>query len=155
MLPLVREEIIQKNKWLKENDLYELLMIAELTPGPVAINIATFVGARIDGFWGALSATIAVILPSFIIIYGLTFFLERYQNLTLIHWAFLGIRAAIFVLISYAAYRLWKVNQKNWFFWIMMLLSFIMISFLKMNIFYVIFICACCGIGQQIIFRKE
>ena len=65
MIPLIQKEAVEEKKWITDEDILEIIAIAESTPGPIAINAATFVGWRVCGFWGALSATLGVILPSF------------------------------------------------------------------------------------------
>ena len=68
MLPLIQREIVEKRKWITNDDILEVVAIAESTPGPIAVNSATFVGYRTGGFSGALLATLGVVLPSFVII---------------------------------------------------------------------------------------
>ena len=66
MLPLIQKEIVEKKHWITDNDILEIVAISESTPGPIAINAATFVGFRICGFWGALFATLGVVIPSYL-----------------------------------------------------------------------------------------
>ena len=69
MIPLITEETVTKRKWISEQDILDIFAIAESTPGPIAINSATFVGYRVAGFWGSFFATLGVVMPSFIIIF--------------------------------------------------------------------------------------
>ena len=73
MIPLIEKEVIEKKKWISEDILLEVIAIAESTPGPIAINSATFIGNRVAGFWGSFAATFGVVLPSFLIIFCLSF----------------------------------------------------------------------------------
>ena len=68
MLPLIQQEVAEKNKWIDESVMLDIVAIAESTPGPIAINTTTFVGTKTAGFWGAFSATLGTVLPSFLII---------------------------------------------------------------------------------------
>ena len=72
MIPLIRNDVVDKKRWLSEEELLEVLAIAESTPGPIAINVATYTGYKIRGFWGSLLATLGVVLPSFFIIFGIS-----------------------------------------------------------------------------------
>ena len=78
MIPLIRKEAVEKNSWITDDELLEVTAIAESTPGPIAVNSATFVGYRVAGFAGALAATVGVITPSFTIIYLLSFAIEKF-----------------------------------------------------------------------------
>ncbi len=68
MIPLIQREIAEKRKWITEDDILDIIAIAESTPGPIAVNSATFVGYKVAGFWGAFVSTLGVVLPSFVII---------------------------------------------------------------------------------------
>ena len=80
MIPLICREVAEKHKWMEEKDILEVVAIAESSPGPIAINSATFVGYRTAGFWGAFCATLGVVLPSFLIITVIALILEGFQN---------------------------------------------------------------------------
>ena len=80
MLPLIQKEIVEKKHWITDNDILEIVAISESTPGPIAINAATFVGFRICGFWGALFATLGVVIPSYLIILIISFVLKEFQR---------------------------------------------------------------------------
>ena len=68
MIPIIQKEVVEKNKWVTDDDILEIIAIAESTPGPIAINSATFIGYRTCGFWGSFFATLGVVIPSFLII---------------------------------------------------------------------------------------
>ena len=98
MISLIRDECIG-NGWLTEEELLNLVGVAESTPGPIAINIATFVGSDVGGFFGALLATIGVVLPSFIIILIIASLLKGFLKLTAVNKTLEGMRPAIVGLI--------------------------------------------------------
>ena len=80
MIPLIQREICDNKQWLNEDDILEVVAIAESTPGPVAINAATFVGSQTAGTLGAVCATLGVVLPSFLIISLISFVLKAFQE---------------------------------------------------------------------------
>ena len=78
MIPLIQKEAVENKGWVTDDDILEIIAIAESTPGPVAINSATFVGYRTAGFWGAVCATFGVVLPSFVIILAIAYLLNNF-----------------------------------------------------------------------------
>ena len=90
MIPLIQKEIAEQKKWITDDDILEIVAIAESTPGPIAVNAATFVGWRTAGFLGALCATIGVVLPSFVIISLIAFVLGEFQESKQCAMPFLG-----------------------------------------------------------------
>src|SRR5690554_4755459 len=80
MLPLFQRDIIERNHWLTQSDFLDIVATAEMTPGPIAINTATFVGYKLSGFWGSLVSTLAIVLPSFISITLLAFILNKLKD---------------------------------------------------------------------------
>lgn len=103
MIPLIQKEIIATHQWLSPNEFVDIIAIAEMTPGPIAINSATFVGYKIAGFLGSFVATTAVILPSFLIVLALATLVVKTQNNSIQQKIFKGIRPAVLALISVAA----------------------------------------------------
>ena len=93
MIPLVQRETVEKYGWITDDDLLDIVAIAESTPGPIAVNSATFVGYRVGGTAGALLASLGVILPSFTVILLVSFLLRRFGELRAVRYAFFGIRA--------------------------------------------------------------
>ena len=102
MLPFIQEEVIQVHHWLTANEFVDILAIAQMTPGPIALDSATFIGYRLGGIWGSLSATTAVIMPSFIIILTIAHFFNKFKESQNVQWAFKGIRPVVLGLIASA-----------------------------------------------------
>ncbi len=113
MLPLIERTCVEQKKWLTNDDMLNVTVIAESTPGPIAINCATFVGNKQKGFLGALFATLGMVTPSFIIILLISFFLESFLEIKWVAGAFQGIKIAVAVLIVDAAIRIFKKIEKN------------------------------------------
>jgi len=101
-LPLIQNQVVEKNTWLSMTEFLDLITIAEMTPGPIAINSATFVGIRIAGTMGAVISTFGYILPCFIIVLTLAFFYYKYNKLTLVQGVLAGLRPAVVSLIASA-----------------------------------------------------
>lgn len=114
MLPLIQMEVIDTYGWLTLNEFLEIIAIAEMTPGPVAINTATFVGYRKAGLFGSAAATLGVVLPSFLIILLIA---RLFTGLTKAPWAkgvFTGVKPAVIGLIGLALWRLGRVTVTDY-----------------------------------------
>ena len=79
MIPLIQKETVENKKWITDDDILEIIAIAESTPGPIAINSSTFVGYRVAGFWGAFFGTLGMVIPSFSIILIISFLLKEFK----------------------------------------------------------------------------
>lgn len=108
MLSLLDYECVKKRKWLTEDELMEITVIAESTPGPIAINCATYTGYKLAGMGGAVSATAGMVFPSFLLLYALSVFFEEMLVVGVIEKAFRGIRIGVSILIIQAAVRMIK-----------------------------------------------
>ena len=113
MIALLEEEFIQRRKWLDKDEFLDMAAIAESTPGPVAINSATYLGYKLAKAPGAATATVAVCLPSFLIIYAISLFFEQFTQLTVIANAFKGIQICVIYLIFSAGVRMLKALDKS------------------------------------------
>lgn len=113
MIALLEEEFIQRRKWLDKDEFLDMTAIAESTPGPVAINSATYLGYKLAKVPGAATATVAVCLPSFLIIYVISLFFEQFTQLTVIANAFKGIQVCVIYLIFSAGVRMLKALDKS------------------------------------------
>lgn len=113
MIALLEEEFIQRRKWLDKDEFLDMTAIAESTPGPVAINSATYLGYKLAKIPGAATATVAVCLPSFLIIYAISLFFEQFTQLTIIASAFKGIQVCVIYLIFSAGVRMLKALDKS------------------------------------------
>ena len=146
MIPLIQKEAVEKNKWVTDDDILEIIAIAESTPGPIAINSATFVGYRTSGVPGAACATFGVVLPSFVIILLISFVLEQFQEVKAVQYAFNGIRAGVLALLFKALWGMYKKSPKGWAAYVVMAAAFVLTAFLKINMLYVIIFCAVFGL---------
>ena len=151
MIALLEDEFVDKRSWLNESEFLDMTAIAESTPGPVAINAATYLGYKLAGFKGALAASLAVCIPSFAIIYVISFFYERFQQITWVASAFRGIQACVVYLILSAGLRMFIKMKKNVFnisIFAVVSVSFIFVSLfgISFSSIYYILICGVVGV---------
>lgn len=113
MIPIIQSEVSEKRKWISEDELMHVVTVAESTPGPIAINSATYVGYKICGVIGSLAATVSVVLAPFTIIFLISLFLESFMKFTLVANAFRGIQIAVAFLILSAGIKFVKKLKKD------------------------------------------
>jgi chromate transporter len=115
MISQIKENVVEKNKWLTDDELVEIIAIAEATPGPIAINMATFVGYKRKGILGSAFATLGVVLPSFIIIFIISMFADAFKQNEYVKYAFSGIKAAVAFLFLKTGINMLIKMKKNVF----------------------------------------
>lgn len=115
MLSLIENICVEKKRWISQDDMTDVTVIAESTPGPVAINCSTFVGYRQAGLPGAAVATFGMVLPSFLIIYGISMFFDNFLAFAPIAHAFMGIKIAVGILILDVGIKMVKKAEKSFF----------------------------------------
>lgn len=125
MIPIIEDICSEKKHWITHEDMMNVTIVAESTPGPVAINCSTFVGYRQAGISGAVCATLGVVLPSFLVIYAISMFLDQFLEITLVANAFRGIQIAVGLLIFNAAIRMVKLMEKSTFSWTVFACAFV------------------------------
>ena len=113
MISQIREYVIEKKQWITDDDLMEIITIAESTPGPIAINMATYIGYKRCKILGSIFATLGVVLPSLIIIFIISLFLEKFLEFKLVKYAFNGINAAVaFLIVKTGITMLFKIEKR-------------------------------------------
>lgn len=145
MIPLIQREAAEKHGWISDEELLEVIAIAESTPGPIAINAATFVGYRAGGFFGAVLATLGVVLPAFLIILAVAFVLREFQHIRAVQYAFNGIRAGVLALIVKAVWTMYRQCRGRRFSDIVALAAFIAAAFLGVKVLLILAACAAAG----------
>ncbi|WP_051326855.1 chromate transporter [Aliagarivorans taiwanensis] len=103
MMALLEHQLVEKHRWLSSEELLEITAIAQITPGTIAINAATFVGRRVAGIPGAIVSSIAIVLPPLLIVGTLASYLPQFFGQEWLHNAFMGMRYAVAALIAHAA----------------------------------------------------
>ncbi len=155
MIPLIQREMVEQKKWITDDDILEIIAIAESTPGPIAINAATFVGYRVAGFFGAFFATLGVVLPSFVIILAISFILREFQHIRAVQYAFNGIRAGVLALLIKALWTMYQKAPKGAVSYIVMGLAFMLTAFADVNVLLVIVLCAVIGLVSSIVAQRR
>ena len=113
MIAIIQNKIVEKKQWVSNEDLTKIIAIAESTPGPIAINSATYIGYKLLGVLGSICATLGVVLPSFIIIYIISLFFNDLLGYEIVAAAFKGIKAVVSALILLAGIKMFKSTKKN------------------------------------------
>lgn len=113
MISIIENECVSEKKWLTHDEMMDITVVAESTPGPLAINTATFVGYKVGGVLGSVAATCGVVLPSLIIIGIIALFLENFLEIKWVASAFKGIKAAVAFLIFNAGWKMFKKMKKT------------------------------------------
>lgn len=155
MIPLIQRECVNNKGWVSDSDILDVVAIAESTPGPIAINAATFIGRQLAGAGGALCATLGVVLPSFTIIILISYVLEAFSHLTAVKYAFWGIRAGVLALIFRALWTLFKQCRKDWLSLSIVALAFGCSAFLNVSAIIVIFSAAVLGIVLMLVRQSK
>ena len=133
MIGMIEDYCVEQKKWITHDEMMDITVIAESTPGPIAINCATYVGYRQAGMTGAVLTTLGLVLPSFVIIYLISMVLDNFLELTIIAHAFQGIKICVGVLILDAAIGMIKKMPKKPLMRGIMVCSFI--AMMLINIF--------------------
>ncbi|CDE05193.1 chromate transport protein ChrA [Anaerotruncus sp. CAG:390] len=113
MIALLENEFVTKKKWIGKDEFLDMIAIAESTPGPAAVNSATYLGYRVGGFPGAFLGTLAVCIPSFIIIYVISLFFDAFLSIKYVGYAFRGVQACVIYLIASAGLKLFREMKKD------------------------------------------
>lgn len=145
VLPILIREIVQKRKWITEEELLDYFAVSQTTPGVICVNISTFLGYRRKGFLGAALATIGVVLPSLIIITAIAAVLSSYSAIPWVRHAFAGIRVAVSALIASTVWSLAKKNVRTWLKAAIALVAFIAVAIVNVSPIYVTLVFAAFG----------
>lgn len=108
MIALLQREFVEKKKWITNEEFMDMVIVAESTPGPIAINGATYVGYKVGKLLGSILCTIGVCLPSFIIIYVISIYLDKFMEFELVQYAFKGIEVCVVYLIIKSGIKMLK-----------------------------------------------
>lgn len=155
MIPLIQRETVENHKWISDEDILDVIAIAESTPGPIAINSATFVGYKVAGFFGAFFSTLGVVLPSFIIILAISYALDAFKEIKAVQFAFQGIRAGVLAMIFKALFGMYKKCPKSAVSYIIMALALVTVAFFKVDSIIVIICCGIIGLVFSLIAKRR
>ena len=156
MIALIENEFVEKKKWIEKDEFLDVAAIAESTPGPIAINAATYIGYKNSGIIGSIIATLGICIPSFVIIYAISLFFDAFLSFTLVAYAFKGIQICVIYLILTAGLKMLKQIKKSTFNVIIISLTLIcMIVFslfaVKFSTIFYILISGACGVAVYLL----
>ena len=139
MIPLISDEII-KRKWLPEEDLPDIIALAQSAPGVLAVNMAIFTGYKIRGVKGSVAATLGSVLPSFLIILLIAMLFTNYKDNPVVIKIFKGIRPVVVSLILVPMIKMARKGNKTWWAWAISALTLIMVAFLNFSPIYILLV---------------
>ncbi len=160
MIALIEDEVSTKKKWISKEELADIITIAESTPGPIAINSATYVGYKIGGVLGSALATAGVVIPSLVIIYAISMFFDLFMSFEIVEYAFQGIKCAVGLIILRTGWKMIKSFKKTPLHWALFAFSIIGISLinifaLKFSSVYFVLIGAVIGFFVYLLDRNK
>lgn len=150
MLPLIHKLVVDDKGWLSEEEAADCIAISQALPGVIATNSATYIGKRLAGFPGALSATLGVVGPSFIIIIAIVGVLDTISGNPVVDGILMGIKAAVAGLILVTAVRMGKKILKSRLHWALAITAFVLIALFDVTAIWAILIGAVSGIVYQL-----
>ena len=148
MLPLIQQEVFS-HQWMTLEQLVNFIAVSESTPGPFAVNVSTYVGAELAGLPGALCATLGVVLPSFLVIYVISFVLRQFSQLLVVQYAFNGIRAGVLALLLKALLSMYRQSPKGAVAYAIMAGAFVLTAFCGVDAVLVILASAAIGLAAS------
>ena len=158
IIALLENEFVSKRKWIDHDEFADVVAIAESTPGPIAINVATYVGYKLKGVLGAVIATVGMCLPSFVIMYLVSLFYERFMEIALVEAAFKGVQICVVYLIASAGLKMLKRMKKtplNVTLFTVTCVGMILCALFEVHISSVWFIFVAGVLGLSLFFIKE
>ncbi len=160
MIALIEDEVSTKKKWISKEELADIVTIAESTPGPIAINSATYVGYKMNGVIGSAVATAGVVIPSFVIIYAISMFFDLFMSFEIVEYAFHGIKCAVGLIILRTGWKMIKSFKRTPLHWILFAVSIIGITLinlfaLKFSSVYFVFVGAVIGLFVYLLDRNK
>ncbi|MBQ0101399.1 MAG: chromate transporter [Firmicutes bacterium] len=150
MIALLENEFVSKKGWIDKDEFLDIVAIAESTPGPIAINSATYIGYKVGGVLGSTLATLGVVLPSFAIIYAISLFFDAFLGFKVVKSAFKGIQACVIYLILSAGIKMFKGLKKDVFtvtVFAAALIAFVLLSLFSVSFSSIAFILLCGAAG--------
>lgn len=146
MLSVIEDYVVQQKKWISKEQMLDLVVIAESSPGPIAVNSATFVGFSQRKILGAICATFGLVLPSFLIISGLYFVIELLKDNFWFQSAFKGVQCCVVVLIINAFFKLHNTSKPDAFAYLLMTVTFLVALLTEFPVVLLIVISAILGV---------
>ena len=145
MIPLIENDVVERNGWLKKDEFLDLLAVAQSAPGVFAVNMAVFVGYKLRGKRGALAASFGCVLPSVVIILLIALFFRRFRHIEVVNNIFMGIRPVVVALIAVPVFNVARSAKLSWMTaWIPVLSALLIVQF-GVSPIYVIIVAGVAG----------
>ena len=154
MVSIIHAEAVDKTGWLTDEEMRNIVVIAQSTPGVLAVNIATFTGYKVAGFWGALCAVLGIALPPVIIVGIIALFFDSFRELRFVTYAFNGLKAGVVLLFFDAVIKLSKKNKKDFFYYLIFILSAILSIILSVNPIFILIGASIAGLIYSLVILK-
>ena len=138
MIPMMEKELINKKRWINDEELLDYYAVSQSTPGIIAVNVATFVGYKQAGIIGGIFATLGIVTPSWIIITILAFFINSISDYPMVQKALKGINVAVASLLTSVIINFSKKTIKNFYNGLFMFLAFVLVFFFKVPTYWII-----------------
>ena len=155
MIAILQEELVDKKKWITNQDMLDMIVVAESTPGVIAVNTATSVGYKTRGVLGAIVATLGIVLPSFLIISLLSYLIEAFQSNIWYQSDFKGIQACVTVLVINAFTKMFKQIEHDVYNYVSFVVAFVIAALTNFSVIYLILIGGLCGLVVTLLKQKK
>lgn len=155
MLPMLKKEVVEKNKWATEEELMDYYAIGQCTPGVIAVNTATFIGYSLKKIPGAITATLAVISPSLVIITLIAAFISHFSDIEIVAHALAGVRIAVCALVTVSVAGLLKKCAVDILTVVLFILTFAVTAFFGISPVISVIVAAAVGILAKTITEKR
>ncbi len=156
MIPMIERELVEKKGWITQEEISDMVAIAEATPGPIAVNSATFVGYKKAGFWGSFFSTLGLVIPSFVIIIIISVFLSYVSGNVWVESAFKGIRARVVALVINAGIKMCGKVEKAVATILLTVAAFALATFTSIDVVWIIIAGGVFGVAyQSLVARKN
>ncbi|MBQ3042616.1 MAG: chromate transporter [Clostridia bacterium] len=155
MIAILQEELVDKKKWITNQDMLDMIVVAESTPGVIAVNTATSVGYKTRGVLGAIVATLGIVLPSFLIISLLSYLIDAFQSNIWYQSAFKGIQACVTVLVINAFTKMFKQIEHDVYNYVSFVVAFAIAALTNFSVIYLILIGGLCGLVVTLLKQKK
>ena len=155
MIPFIEKEVVYKRNWISKDDFLDMLTLAQSVPGPIAVDVAVYVGYKVAGIWGSIFAVLGSIFTAFAILLFVAMYFAGYKNNLIVERIFKGIRPAVVALIAAPVINLCKNAKINRYTILILILTVIFVAFLNINAIFIIIGAAILGIVYGYIKRRR
>lgn len=154
MLPMIEREIVEKRKWVTNEDIIECYSIGQITPGIISVNAATLVGYRVGGFFGAVAATIGIIAPAIMLVSILASIILQFYNDPIVVHALAGIQIGVCVLLVGTVYKMATASIRDLFSFIVFVVVLVIMIFTNISVVYIVSVAVLFGLIITVVKSK-